>query len=131
MRQIARRFDVAEHDARKRAFGRAGKKRIVLHERSSLIAAGRDDLADRIRWVSDQNGDGAGYDIASSEIDGSPRLIEVKTANGWERTRFHISRNELPASKEHRRDWCLVRLWTSLAIHAGSSCGRRWTRMCH
>ncbi|MBN2971762.1 DUF3883 domain-containing protein [Roseomonas aeriglobus] len=111
MQYIARRFDVAERDARNRALGRAGEERIVLHERSSLIAAGRDDLADRVRWVSDQDGDGAGYDIASFEIDGRPRLIEVKTTNGWERTPFRISRNELAVSEEHRRDWCLVRLW--------------------
>jgi hypothetical protein len=111
MQHIARRFDVAERDARNRALGRAGEERIVLHERSSLAAAGRDDLADRVRWVSDRDGDGAGYDIASFEIDGSPRLIEVKTTNGWERTPFHISRNELAVSEEHRHDWCLVRLW--------------------
>lgn len=111
MQHIARRFDVAERDARNRALGRAGEERIVLHERSSLAAAGRDDLADRVRWVSDQDGDGAGYDITSFEIDGRPRLIEVKTTNGWERTPFHISRNELAVSEERRRDWCLVRLW--------------------
>jgi hypothetical protein len=111
MQHIARRFDVAERDARNRALGRAGEERIVLHERSSLAAAGRNDLADRVRWVSDQDGDGAGYDIASFEIDGRPRLIEVKTTNGWERTPFHISRNELAVSEERRRDWCLVRLW--------------------
>ena len=111
MQAIARRFDVAERDARNRALGRAGEERIVLHERLSLVAAGRDDLAERVRWVSEQDGDGAGYDIASFEIDGRPRLIEVKTTNGWERTPFHISRNELAVSEERRRDWCLVRLW--------------------
>lgn len=111
MQHIARRFDVAERDARNRALGRAGERRIIVHERSSLAAAGRGDLADRVRWVSDQDGDGAGYDIASFEADGRPRLIEVKTTNGWERTPFHISRNELTVAEERRRDWCLVRLW--------------------
>ncbi len=111
MQHIARRFDVAERDARNRALGRAGEKCIVIHEQSSLVTAGRNDLADRVRWVSDQDGDGAGYDIASFEADGRPRLIEVKTTNGWERTPFHISGNELAVSEERRRDWCLVRLW--------------------
>lgn len=111
MQHIARRFDVAERDARNRALGRAGEHRVVVHERSSLAAAGRGDLADRVRWVSDQDGDGAGYDIASFEADGRPRLIEVKTTNGWERTPFHISRNELAVAEERRRDWCLIRLW--------------------
>ena len=111
MQHIARRFDVAERDARNRALGRAGEERIVLHERSSLIASGRDDLANRVRWVSDRDGGGAGYDIASFEPDGHPRLIEVKTTNGWDRTPFYISRNELAVADERRREWCLVRLW--------------------
>lgn len=70
MQHIARRFDVAERDARNCALGRAGEERIVLHERSSLTAAGRDDLAQRVRWVSDQDGDGAGYDIATTSNPG-------------------------------------------------------------
>lgn len=111
MQAIAQRFDVAERDARNRALGRAGEERIVLHERSSLVAAGRHDLARRVRWVSEEDGDGTGYDIASFDMDGRSRLIEVKTTNGWERTPFYISRNELAVSEAHRRDWCLVRLW--------------------
>ena len=111
MQAIARRFDVAERDARNRALGRAGEERILLHERSSLAAAGRDDLARGVRWVSDDDGDGAGYDIASYEADGRSRFIEVKTTNGWERTPFHISRNELTVADDRRQEWCLVRLW--------------------
>ena len=57
------------------------------------------------------DGDGAGYDIASFERDGQQRLIEVKTTNGWERTPFHISRNELAAADERHGEWCLFRLW--------------------
>lgn len=111
MQAIARRFDVAERDARNRALGRAGEERVLWHERSSLAAVGRDDLARRVRWVSDEDGDGAGYDVASFEPDGRLRLVEVKTTNGWERTPFHISRNELAVAEERQRDWCLVRLW--------------------
>ena len=111
MQAIARKFDVAERDARNRALGRAGEERIVAHERATLAAAGRDDLADRVRWVSDRDGDGAGYDIASFEADGRARLVEVKTTNGWERTPFHISRRELDVAEAARDEWCLVRLW--------------------
>ena len=111
MQAIARKFDVAERDARNRALGRAGEERVVAHERAVLAAAGCDDLADRVRWVSDRDGDGAGYDIASFEADGRPRLIEVKTTNGWERTPFHISRRELDVAEAACDVWCLVRLW--------------------
>lgn len=111
MQAVARRFDVAERDAQNRVLGKAGEERVLAHERSMLTAAGRTDLARQIRWVSDLDGDGAGYDIASFEPDGRPRLIEVKTTNGWDRTPFHISHNELAVSRDRHDAWCLVRLW--------------------
>lgn len=61
--------------------------------------------------ISAEDGDGAGYDIASFAPDGHSRLIEVKTTNGWERTPFHISRNELAVAEERRSEWSLFRLW--------------------
>lgn len=111
MTVIARRFDVAARDERNRALGRAGEARVLAHERESLSDAGRTDLARRVRWIADEDGDGAGYDIASFQPDGRARLIEVKTTNGWERTPFHISRNELAVAEARRDEWCLVRLW--------------------
>lgn len=108
---IARKFDVAGRDERNRVLGRAGEERVLAHERASLRAAGRDDLAEKLCWVSEEIGDGAGYDIASFAPDGQPRLIEVKTTNGWERTPFHITRNELAVAGERRSEWCLFRLW--------------------
>lgn len=111
MTAIARKYDVPERDARNRALGNAGEERVLARERASLLAAGRTDLAERIRWVSHVDGDGAGYDILSFETDGRDRLIEVKTTNGWERTPFHITRNELAVAQERREDWRLVRLW--------------------
>ncbi|GAN77118.1 DUF3883 domain-containing protein [Acidisphaera rubrifaciens] len=111
MAAIARKYDVAQRDARNRALGRAGEERVLVHERATLLAAGRSDLVDHIRWVSDVDGDGAGYDIRSFDVDGSNRLIEVKTTNGWERTPFHITRNELTFADANRDDWRLVRIW--------------------
>ena len=79
MTAIATKFDVAARDERNRALGKAGEARVVAHERASLTDAGRSDLARRVRWVADEDGDGAGFDIASFEFDGRARLIEVKT----------------------------------------------------
>ena len=111
MAAIARKYNVAERDAHNRALGRAGEERVLAHERANLCTAGRTDLAERIRWTSHIDGDGAGYDIRSFDGDGSDRLIEVKTTNGWERTPFYITRNELTVAEAHREDWRLVRLW--------------------
>ena len=108
---IARMFDVAGRDARNRALGRAGEERVLQNERLILSQAGQGGLAKKVRWVSEEDGDGAGYDIHSFGADGADRLIEVKTTNGWERTPFHISRNELDVAKERREHWHLIRLW--------------------
>lgn len=111
MAMIGRKYDVAERDERNRALGRAGEERVLNHERATLRSAKRDDLAARVRWTAVEDGDGAGYDISSFEPDGRERLIEVKTTNGWERTPFHISRNELAVADERRDAWTLIRLW--------------------
>lgn len=111
MTEIAHKFDVAGRDERNRALGRAGEERILAHEDATLRAAGRTDLAAQIRWVSNLDGDGAGYDIRSFDTDGSARLIEVKTTKGWDRTPFHITRNELAVADKHRDTWRLMRLW--------------------
>jgi len=108
---VARRYNVAERDERNRALGHAGEKLVLRHERQSLRIAGRSDLAERVQWTSEETGDGAGFDIASFHADGKERLIEVKTTNGWERTPFHITANELAVADDRRGEWCLLRLW--------------------
>ncbi len=111
MAYIARKFDVAGRDARNRALGRAGEERVLRHERAVLKSHGRNDLAAKVRWVSEEDGDGAGFDIASFTPEGEERLIEVKTTRGWERTPFHITRNELAVAEERRENWYLFRLY--------------------
>ena len=111
MAAMGRKYDVAERDARNRALGRAGEELVLNHERRQLDAAGRRDLAAKVRWTAVEDGDGYGYDIRSFEADGRERLIEVKTTNGWERTPFHISRNELAVADERPDAWQLVRVW--------------------
>lgn len=107
MQAVARKFDVAVRDERNRSLGKAGEERVLHHERAILTSAGRSNLARKVRWVSQEDGDGAGYDISSFTPDGRNRLIEVKTTNGWEPTPFHISRNELAVADENRDSWSL------------------------
>jgi hypothetical protein len=111
MAAVARKYDVAERDARNRALGKAGEERVLRHEQAVLRGAGREDLAGKVRWTAIEDGDGAGFDILSFEPDGRDRLIEVKTTNGWERTPFHVTRNELAVAEAHRDTWHLVRVW--------------------
>lgn len=70
MSALAAKFEVAGRDTRNRRLGRAGEERVLLHERANLSAHGRRDLASKVRWVAEEEGDGAGFDIASFEPDG-------------------------------------------------------------
>ncbi|MCY4259611.1 MAG: DUF3883 domain-containing protein [Rhodobacteraceae bacterium] len=108
---LAHKNNAAERDEKNRALGEAGEKCVFHHERASLASSGRKDLAGRVRWVSKEDGDGAGYDIASYTTEGRSRLIEVKTTNGWERTPFHLSRNERNVAEDNPDSWILFRLW--------------------
>src|SRR3546814_5982945 len=75
MAAIGRKYDVAERDARNRAPGKAGEECVLHHARRRLSAAGRDDLADKVRWTCVQDGDGFGFDIRSFEADGREKMI--------------------------------------------------------
>lgn len=109
---VARRFDAAGRDARNRSLGKAGEELVLDHERATLAQAGRHDLAKGVRWISEEDGDGAGFDIASFTPEGRDRLIEVKTTNGgWNRTPFHITPNELAVAEQRAEHWSLVRVF--------------------
>ena len=110
MAAIGRMHELAERDARNRRLGKAGEKPILHHERQSLSQAGRGDPTGKVRWAAEQDGDGFGYDIASFEPDGRERMIEVKTTHEWERSPFHITRNELAVAETRRDDRHLVQV---------------------
>lgn len=57
-------------------------------------------MADRIEHVSCTQGDGLGYDIASFELDGAKRLLEVKTTNFGAMTPFFASMHKVVVSEE-------------------------------
>ncbi len=104
-------FDPAARDAANRTLGKAGEERVLHHEHARLRAEGRDDLARRVRWVAAEDGDGAGYDILSFTNVGTERWIEVKTTTGWERTPFHMTRNECAVASERPDAFRLFRLY--------------------
>jgi hypothetical protein len=56
-------------------------------------------------------GDGAGYDVASFELDDAARSIEVKTTRGESDTDFFISANEVEFPKRHAASYYLYRVF--------------------
>jgi hypothetical protein len=116
LRRLVRKFDPAARDARNRTLGRQGEERVLFSERSRLADAGRDDLARKVRWVSEEDGDGVGYDILSFCPAGDERLLEVKTTSGHRTTPFYLTENERALSAERPEEFRLVRLYDFLRV---------------
>lgn len=111
VRRLVGKFDPAERDARNRELGKAGEKFVVEFERDRLRRVGRDDLAADVRWVSDLDGDGYGYDVRSFEPDGQERLLEIKTTCGHERTAFWLTRREVDVAAERSEVYRIRRVF--------------------
>jgi hypothetical protein len=96
-----RRIDFAERDAANRRLGGMGEEFALWYERRRLSAAGRDDLAAKVRWVARDIGDGLGFDILSfDEVDGSPRYVEVKATGLGKYFPFLVTDLELRCSED-------------------------------
>jgi len=109
--RLPRKLDYAARDELNRTLGRAGEQWALEYEQHRLLQEGLGELFQRVDWVSDRLGDGAGYDILSFESALEPRYIEVKTTNGTFASSFVISRNELDFAREVDDAFCLYRLF--------------------
>ncbi len=87
--------------------GEKGEYFAYRHEKRRLRSAGRDDLADRVEWIS-RKAVGRGYDIESFEATGSSRVVEVKaTGSGMS---FFISDNEWAIATQRSEQYCIYRI---------------------
>lgn len=111
LERLVRKFDPSERDFRNRALGTAGEALVVDFERTRLAAIDRQDLARKVRWVAQEDGDGAGYDIHSFDPSGRDRLIEVKTTCGPRTTPFFLTRNERSLADERPDAFRLFRVY--------------------
>ena len=109
MQALVSKFDPAARDLRNRTLGRQGEL-LVLQSEKSRLSRINPGLAENVRWVSDLDGDGKGFDILSFDATGRQRFIEVKTTTGSELTPFYISSNELEFSQRNSEDYTLIRL---------------------
>jgi len=111
LRRLVRKYDAAARDERNRALGLKGEELVFESEIARLRDAGRNDLAEKVDWISQSKGDGAGYDILSFTERGDERLLEVKTTKGYELTPFYLSANECALSEERPQHFRIFRLY--------------------
>jgi len=109
--RLVRKFNPVERDFRNRKLGRDGEELVFQFEQERLKQLDRPDLSKKIRWISEEDGDGAGYDILSFDENGKERFLEVKTTVGSDTTPFYITRNELSLSSERPEAFRLCRVF--------------------
>jgi len=93
--------------------GLKGEEIVVVIEQEYLESINRKDLADKVRHVAVEDGDGLGYDILSFFADGREKYIEVKSTTVSLRSAYYISENELGFLREHTEDAFIYRVLIS------------------
>jgi hypothetical protein len=111
IRRLISKYDPAARDKRNRALGVAGEEFVLDYERDRLERLGCSKLAGDVRWVSQEDGDGTGYDILSFTPSGQERLLEVKTTCGHECTPFWITRRECEVAIKHEQSFRIRRVF--------------------
>ena len=91
--------------------GDLGELWVMKYEIEKLKEANKSHLIDKIKHISNDEGDGTGYDIESFDREGSKIFIEVKTTKGHKNSTFFITRNELERSKLEKNNYFLYRLY--------------------
>lgn len=91
--------------------GDLGELWVMKYEIEKLRNAKRDNLIDRIKHTSKDEGDGTGFDIKSFDIYGNKIFIEVKTTKSRQNSTFFVTRNELERSKIEKEHYYLYRLY--------------------
>ena len=105
------KINYLEKEQTNHKLGFSGEEMVITFERWNLIQLGKEKLAGQIRWISKEEGDGAGFDILSKNMYGSDKYIEVKTTKLSKETPFYFTRNELLFSSSHSDKYHLYRLF--------------------
>jgi len=100
-----------ELEQRNQSVGLTGEEMAFEYEKWRLGNAGYPKLAKEVKWVSRDQGDGAGYDILSKKPNGSDIFIEVKTTTLGKDTPIFFSKTENDFSNDYRDAFHLYRVF--------------------
>ncbi|MEC9484826.1 MAG: DUF3883 domain-containing protein [Candidatus Izemoplasma sp.] len=97
----------AERDIKKGYFA---EKLVEAYEKNYLISIGREDLANKVKWVA-KEADNFGYDILSFDENGNDKYIEVKGTTLGKSHPFDVSKNEVDTSIEKKDNYWIYRVY--------------------
>jgi hypothetical protein len=105
------KINYLEKEQNNRSLGEKGEKLVIAYEKWRLIKAGRENLADRIEWISKDISDGTGYDILSKNTNGTDRYVEVKTTKLSKETPIYLTKTEIGFAKNKAKEFFLYRVF--------------------
>lgn len=111
--RVARKIDWDEVNKNKSFIGKKGEEIVFLLEKEYLLEIEREDLADKVRHISKEEGDGLGYDILSFFKNGEEKYIEVKSTTIENSNSFMITKNELDFLEENRKNAFVYKVYIS------------------
>ncbi len=71
------KINYLEREQNNRRLGEEGEKLVIEYEKWRLIKAHKENLANKIEWISKDLGDGTGYDILSKNVNGTDRFMAL------------------------------------------------------
>jgi type II secretory pathway pseudopilin PulG len=105
------KINYLEKEQNNRTLGEDGERLVMEYEKWRLIKAGKENLADKIEWISKDKGDGAGFDILSKNNNGSDRFVEVKTTKLTKETPIYLTKNEISFALLNAENFYLYRVF--------------------
>ena len=105
------KINYLEKEQNNHHLGRFGEALVLEYEKWNLIRVGKEKMADQVRWISNEEGDGAGFDILSRNLNGTDKYIEVKTTRLGRDTPIFFSNSELQYSISNSDNFHLYRIF--------------------
>ena len=110
---IARKTNYLELNKTRYLRGILAEELVYKYEKQRLIDEGQAELAEQVKWVSQELGDGLGYDIQSylkTENGYKEIFIEVKGTSEDESQPFEITLNEYNLAKTEKENYKIYRV---------------------
>lgn len=100
-----------ELEQKNHSIGHAGEQLVFDYEKWRLKEAGLPKLSREVKWISREQGDGAGYDILSRNNYGAEMFIEVKTTTLGKDTPIYFTKTENDFSNDVNKAFHLYRVF--------------------
>ena len=109
-KKTIRKTDYMKKQKKNADNGLIGERLVMAYEEEKLKRIVREDLIEKIKWVSKEN-DGTGYDIISFDESGSEIYIEIKSTESSDNTAFFISANEVDVMDKFKNKYFIYRVY--------------------